>query len=67
MTDEYREGMAHLRAYSHWLRRRGFFHRGQTIFTEEEFAKITAYLKKKGLRMYTFLKRASLEFIERHP
>ncbi len=32
----------------------------------EEFAKIMAYLKK-GLRMYTFLKRAALEFIERHP
>jgi len=41
--------------------------RAQTIFTEEEFAKITAYLKKKGFRMYTLLKKATLEFIERHP
>ena len=41
--------------------------RAQTIFTEEEYAKITAYLKKKGLRMYTLLKKATLEFLERHP
>ena len=41
--------------------------RAQTIFTEEEFAKITAYLKKKGFRMYTLLKKATLEFVERHP
>jgi len=41
--------------------------RAQTIFTEEEFAKITAYLKKKGLRMYTLLKKATLEYLERHP
>ena len=45
---------------------RALLRRAQTIFTEEEFAKIQKYLKAKGLRMYTFLKQAAFEFMERH-
>lgn len=46
---------------------RGLLRRAQTIFSEAEFARIQEYLRRKKLRMYTFLKRAALEFIERHP
>ena len=41
--------------------------RAQTIFSEEEFAKIQDYLKRKKLRMYSFLKLAAMEFIRRNP
>lgn len=41
--------------------------RAQTIFSEEEFAKIQDYLKRKKLRMYTFLKMAAFDFIKRNP
>jgi hypothetical protein len=41
--------------------------RAQTIFTEEEFKALQAWLKKKGIRMYTLLKVAALEYIRRNP
>ena len=47
------------------MRKGTLLRRAQTIFTEEEFAKIQAYLKKKKLKMYSFLKQAALEKMER--
>ena len=39
----------------------------QTVISEDEWVRLEAYLRKKNVKVYTLLKRALKEYLERHP